>query len=159
MREDLEGTAVRDRIFPGYVEFNYVPWVTVPDQTKNDFPYTPPRDARRYEPGNVSYVSYAGQYEALKRMLALGVDNIYEHGKPMCDRLKKELPVMGYKLITPRDAKSLIVTVQAKDLKATRAKLNRANIQVTCVGENRVRISPGVYNNMGDIEKLLDTLA
>jgi len=29
---------------------------------------------------------------------------------------------------------------------------------VTCI-EDRVRISPGVYNNMGDIEKLLQALA
>jgi len=159
VREDLEGTEVKDRIFPGEIEFNYLPWVTAADPSKEDFDYTPAKDARRYEPGNVSYVSYAGEYEALKRILALGVENIYEHARPMCDRLRKELPALGYKLISPREARSSIVTVQAKNLKATQAKLNRANIQVTCVGENRVRISPGIYNNMGDIEKLLQCLA
>jgi selenocysteine lyase/cysteine desulfurase len=107
----------------------------------------------------VSYIAYAGQYEALKRILALGVENIYAHSKPMCDRLVKELPSLGYRLITPKDGKSSLVVAQAKNLKASMAKLEAANIQVTKAGENRIRISPAVYNNMGDIDKLLEALA
>jgi selenocysteine lyase/cysteine desulfurase len=159
VREDLQGSVVKDLIFPGYVDFNYSPWVAAPDPSKDEFPFRAPRNGSRYEPGNVSFVSYAGQYEALKRILALGVENIYEHAKPMCDRLKKELPTLGYNLITPRDARSSIVVVQAKDLKATREKLRKANIQVTTAGVNRIRISPALYNNMGDIDKLLGALA
>jgi hypothetical protein len=37
----------------------------------------------------------------------------------MCERLKKELPTLGCQLITPPDACSSIVVVQAKDLAAT----------------------------------------
>jgi len=158
VREDLQGSVVKDLSFPGYVHFNYSPWVTT-REAADDFPYIAPRDARRYEPGNVSFVAYAGQYEALKRMLALGVDNIYAYTKPMCDRLKKELPGLGYKLITPLDAPSSIVVVQAKDLQAAQQKLRKANIQVTTVGENRIRISPALYNNMEDINRLLLALA
>ena len=158
VRQDLQGKVVRDSIFPGYVDFNYSPWVTSRDASKEEFPFRPARDAGRYEAGNVSYVSYAGQYEALQRMLALGVDNIWAHTKPMCDRLKKELPALGYKLITPPEAVSSIVVVQAKDLRATREKLQRANIQVTTTGQNRVRISPAVYNTMQDIDRLLAAL-
>ena len=159
MREDLQGSVVRDLSFPGYVEFNYSPWVTRADAGKDELPYTPARNASRYEPGNVSYVAYAGQYEALKQILTLGVDNIYAHTKPMCDRLKRELPLLGYGLITPREAKSSVVVVQAKNLKASMARLNAANIQVTSAGENRIRISPAIYNNMEDVDKLLKALA
>jgi selenocysteine lyase/cysteine desulfurase len=159
IREDLQGTAVKDLSFPGYVEFNYSPWVARADPSKEDFPYKGEKNAGRYEPGNVSYVAYAGQYEALKRILALGVENIYAHSKPMCDRLVKELPSLGYRLITPKDAKSSLVVVQAKNLKASMAKLKAANIQVTSAGENRIRISPAVYNNLEDVDKLLDALA
>jgi selenocysteine lyase/cysteine desulfurase len=125
----------------------------------DDFPYIAPDDASRYEPGNVSFVAYAGQYEALKRILALGVENIYAHAKPMCDQLKKELPSLGYKLITPVEARSSIVVVQAKNLKSVQEKLRKANIQVTTTGANRVRISPAVYNNMEDINRLLAAMA
>jgi len=159
VREDLQGSAIKDMTFPGYVEFNYSPWVTKADPSEDDFHYTPERNASRYEPGNVSYVAYAGQYEALKRILALGVDDIYAHAKPMCDRLKKELPSFGYRLITPKDAKSSLVVVQAKSLKASMAKLEAANIQVTSAGENRIRISPALFNNMDDIDKLLKALS
>jgi selenocysteine lyase/cysteine desulfurase len=159
VREELQGSVVKDLTFPGYVHFNYSPWVTARDASADDFPYVPPRAADRYEAGNVSYVAYAGQYEALKRILALGVENIYAYTKPMCDRLKKELPPMGYALITPMDAASSMVVVQAKDLKAVQAKLRKADIQVTTTGENRVRISPALYNNMEDISRLLSALA
>jgi selenocysteine lyase/cysteine desulfurase len=159
VREDLQGSAVQDLSYPGYVHFNYSPWVTTRDAPADDFPYVAPRNASRYEAGNVSYVAYAGQYEVLKRMLALGVENIYAYTKPMCDRLKKELPAMGYKLITPTDAQSSIVVVQAKNLKALMEKLRKADVQVTSAGENRLRISPALYNNMEDINRLLSVLA
>jgi selenocysteine lyase/cysteine desulfurase len=157
VREELQGEPVKDLSFPGYVNFNYSPWVTRSGPA-GEFPYTPPRNGARYEPGNVNFAGYAGQYEALKRMLAMGVENIYAHTKPLCDRLKKELPGLGYKLITPAEARSSMVVVQAKDLKATRQKLQKANIQVTTTGENRVRISPAVYNNTEDITRLLAAL-
>jgi selenocysteine lyase/cysteine desulfurase len=159
VREDLQGSAVKDLSYPGYVHFNYSPWVTARNATGDDFPYIAPRNGDRYEPGNVSYVAYAGQYEALKRMLAFGVDRMYAHTKQMCERLKQELPGLGYKLITPADAPSSIVVAQARNLKATREKLRKANIQVTTTGENRVRVSPAIYNNMDDIHRLLSALA
>jgi selenocysteine lyase/cysteine desulfurase len=159
VREDLQGRVLRDLIHPGYVNFNYAPWVTTPDRNQEELPYRPPRGGSRYEAGNVSYVAYAGQYEALKRMLALGVDNIYAHTKPLCDRLRKELPALGYRIITPPDAASSLVVAQAKDLAATRKKLERARVQATTVGENRLRISPALYNNMRDVERLLEALS
>jgi selenocysteine lyase/cysteine desulfurase len=158
VREDLQGAAVKDLIFPGYVEFNYSPWVVRAGPGQDDFPYKAKKDASRYEAGNVSYMAYAGQYEALKRILDIGVENIYAHSKPMCDRLMKELPALGYRVITPQGTRSSIVVAQAKNLQATMARLKAANIQITQAGENRIRISPAVYNNMGDIDKLLAAL-
>jgi selenocysteine lyase/cysteine desulfurase len=158
-REELQGKVVKDLGFPGYVHYNYSPWVSSRNNAEEDFPYIAPKGAERYESGNVNFMAYAGQYEVLKRILAVGVENMYAHSKPMCDRLKKELPGLGYKLITPMDAPSPIVTVQAKDLNAVQKKLKSANVQVTTTGENRIRISPAVYNNMADVEKLLSALA
>ncbi len=159
VREELQGSVVKDLVFPGYVRFNYPPWVTSRDPGREDFPYLARRDGSRYEAGNLNYAGYTGQYEALKRILDSGVARMYAHTKPMCDRLKRELPGLGYKLITPINAASSVVTVQARNPSATSAKLERANIQVTAAGENRIRISPAIYNNMDDIEKLLAALA
>jgi selenocysteine lyase/cysteine desulfurase len=38
-------------------------------------------------------------------------------------------------------------------------KLQKANVQVTSASENRVRISPALYNNMEDINRLLAAMA
>jgi selenocysteine lyase/cysteine desulfurase len=159
VREDLQGSAVQDLSFPGYVNFNYSPWVPARNEALDEMPFNAPKAGNRYEPGNINLAGYAGQYESLKRILAVGPQQIYEHAKPMCDRLKKELPALGFRSITPMDAKSSVVTVQAKDLKGTIAKLAKANIQVTSAGVNRMRISPAVYNNMSDIDKLLAALS
>lgn len=158
VREGLQGSVVKDLSHPGYVHFNYKPWVGEKSAAEDEFPYIEPKGGSRYEPGNVSFVGYAGQYEALKRMLAMGVDNMFAYTKPMCDRLKKELPGANYKLITPMDAQSSIVVVQAKNVPATKEKLKKGNIQITFAGENRFRISPAIYNNMSDIDRLLSAL-
>src|SRR6476660_4857622 len=55
VKEDLQGSVVKDLSFPGYVHFNYSPWVTARDTSVDDFPYIAPRTADRYEAGNVSY--------------------------------------------------------------------------------------------------------
>jgi selenocysteine lyase/cysteine desulfurase len=158
VREDLQGSAVQDLSYPGYVHFNYAPWVSSAGEG-GESPYKAPADGRRYEPGNVNWAGYAGQYEALKRMLDWGVDNMYAYVKPMCDKLKKELPGMGFTMLTPPDAESLLVVVQVKKLDKTIARLKQAGIQVTSAGENRMRISPAIYNNMSDIDRLLAELA
>ena len=77
----------------------------------------------------------------------------------MCDKLKKELPAMGFPMLTPPDAESLLVVVQVKKLDKAIARLKQAGIQVTSAGENRMRISPAIYNNMSDIDRLLAELA
>ena len=158
VREELQGAVVRDLSYPGYVHFNYEPWVSNAGEG-GEFPYKASVDGRRYEPGNVNWAGYAGQYEALKRMLDWGADNMYAYVKPMGDKLKKELPAMGFRMLTPPDAESLIVVVQAKNLDKTIARLKKANIQVTSAGENRLRVSPAIYNNMSDIDRLLAELA
>ncbi|MBI1357845.1 MAG: aminotransferase class V-fold PLP-dependent enzyme [Acidobacteria bacterium] len=158
VREELQGSKVHDLSFPGYVHFNYAPWVSHAS-SGGDMPYEAPDDGRRYEPGNVNWAGYAGQYEALKRMLDWGVDKMYASVKPLADKLKKELPSMGYTMLTPPDAESLLVVVQVKDLEKTLGVLRKANIQVTSAGENRLRFSPAIYNNMSDVDRLLDALA
>jgi selenocysteine lyase/cysteine desulfurase len=158
VREELQGGAVADLSFPGYVYFNYEPWVDR-KAAGEDFPYRAPNSAARYEPGNFNAAAFAAQYEVLERLLAVGVDNIYAYVKPMVDRLRQELPALGYELITPKDAPSCLAVIRTSQQKAILEKLRRARIQVTAAGVNRIRISPALYNNMNDIDRLLAALA
>jgi selenocysteine lyase/cysteine desulfurase len=59
VREELQGTVVKDLLFPGYVRFNYPPWVDAADESKDDMPFDAPGDAGRYEPGNTSREAFS----------------------------------------------------------------------------------------------------
>jgi selenocysteine lyase/cysteine desulfurase len=157
VRQDLEGTVLRDLLYPGYVYFNYPPWVERPDPAQEEFPYREPKDASRYEPGNLNYAAYVGQYETFRVMEAIGVERLFEHSVKLAERLRKELPPAAYRPITPPDQKTPIVTFLPRDMEETRRRLERARIQVTLIG-NRMRVSPAPYNNEQDIDRLLEAL-
>jgi selenocysteine lyase/cysteine desulfurase len=157
VRQELQGTVLRDLLYPGYVYFNYPPWVDRPDPAKEEFPYREPKDATRYEPGNLNYAGYVGQYETFRMMEAIGVERMFEHTLKLVDRLRKELPEASYRPITPPEQKTPIATFIPRDMEETRRRLERARIQVTLIG-NRMRVSPAPYNNERDIDRLLEAL-
>jgi len=158
VREELQGTVVKDLLFPGYVRFNYPPWVDPADETKEQMPYSPPRDAGRYQAGNTSREGYCGQYETFKVMEEIGVDNMLRHTMAMVDRISKELPESKYQCITPEGTRSPILVLVPADYDGTQAKLKQANIQATMTG-NRLRISTNIFNNQEDVNELLNALA
>jgi selenocysteine lyase/cysteine desulfurase len=157
VREELQGRVVKDFLYPGYVRFNYPPWEDPADPNKEEFPFARPTDASRYEPGNIGREGYCGQYETFKVIEELGIDSMFAHSMTLADRIRKELPESKYKCITPEGARSPIIVFIPADYDGTKTKLERANIQATMTG-NRLRISPSVYNNQRDIDRLLDAL-
>ncbi|MCP5117350.1 MAG: aminotransferase class V-fold PLP-dependent enzyme, partial [bacterium] len=158
VREGLQGTVVRDLLYPGYVRFNYPPWVTNPDPAQEEFPFEHPSDAGRYQPGNVNLAGYLGQYETFRYMERIGIARMLDHAVTLAGRIRKGLPASRYRCITPLGMRTPIVTFIPSDLDDTRRRLKKANIQVTTVG-NRMRVSPSVYNNNHDVDRLLEALA
>ena len=65
---------------------------------------------------------------------------------------------MGYTSMTPADNPTPIVAFIVKDPEATTAKLKRANVTAKVV-HHQLRISPSVFNDQQDIDKLLNALA
>ena len=121
-----------------------------------------PTGASRYEISTVSHIGCVCQYEALQYIHRLGVNRIRENARPLTDRLQKELPAMGYPSITPRGNESPIVTFRVRDGKATHERLLSRNVIVTVraePGEGQMRVSPSVFNNMADIDRLLEALS
>ena len=88
----------------------------------------------------------------------LGVENIQAHRKPLLLRLHKEMPRLGFDPMTPAESTSPIVTFAKKDARDFAAKLKRANVDIA-VYPHRVRISPSVYNDSADIDKVLAALS
>jgi selenocysteine lyase/cysteine desulfurase len=60
--------------------------------------------------------------------------------------------------VTPLKAKSAIVSFIVKEPHALSARLEKANIDVR-IDQHLLRVSPSVYNNQTDIDKLLDALS
>ena len=157
VREDLQGTVVKDALYPGYVRFNYPPWVDAPEPGSDPFPYSAPVDASRYEPGNISREGYCGQYEALSMLEQVGVDRMLAHNMTLVDRLRKELPASKYRCITPEGTRGPVIVFIPSDYEGTRSRIERAGIQITLTG-NRMRISPNYYNDQEDVDRLLEAL-
>jgi len=89
---------------------------------------------------------------------SLGVENIQRHRQPLLKRLQQEMPRLGFTPQTPEDSTSPIVTFAIKDTAAVTRKLNAARVNVR-VADYWVRIAPSVYNDMHDVERLLEALA
>lgn len=95
---------------------------------------------------------------SLDYLQQLGVANIQAHAQTLTSRLKEELPRLGYKLLTPRETTTPLVTcLQADARKTLGPRLKEAKIRMT-LGANRFRVSVSVFNSMADIDRLLATL-
>jgi len=136
VREDLQGTALKAKLFGGR---------------------STATGASRYEISTVSHLGCVCQHQALQYIHSLGVDRIQAHARPLIERLRKELPTLGYPTITPANSASSIISFQVKDSANLRDKLQKANVIATA--GNTLRVSVSVFNNMADVERLVQALS
>jgi len=133
------------------------------------FPYDPPGQTvmdwtpsgtagGHFEVGTVSNTTAACLSFSLDYILQLGVDKIQAHRQPLMRRLQRELPRLGFQPMTPEESKSPIVTFAKEDTRGLAAKLKQARIDIA-VYPHRIRVSPSVYNDEADVDKLLEALS
>lgn len=163
IRQDLIGTFPRTQwSFRQFTDFEYraFPW-----DGPGKFPasYKQKHDAAGlFETGTYANPVIAGLSYLLPWIAALGVKNIQAHTQTLTGRLQKELPRLGFEAITPAESWSSIVSFQVRDVAKAEAKLKRRKVDVSLsagpMGAGRMRVSPSVYNTMGDVEALLEAL-
>lgn len=108
--------------------------------------------------GTRSFTGVAILTESLKYILDLGVDNIHAHSRMMTDYLKEELPKIGYPLRTPKDSHGPMVVAWKDNAREILSPIMaQEKIAISAYGD-RIRISPSVFNDMADIDKLLNAL-
>ncbi|MBT6031193.1 MAG: aminotransferase class V-fold PLP-dependent enzyme [Kordiimonadaceae bacterium] len=108
--------------------------------------------------GTRPFATVAILEHSLDYILNIGVHNIQTHAQKMTDHLKEELPTLGYKLITPKMSKSPIVSCDFADAsKVLGPRLNEAKVKISVYADS-FRISPSVFNDMDDIDRLLRAL-
>ena len=167
VREDLQESVVKRSRY-GVRQF------TSPNRAQADSKFDLLPGAARYEVAS-SLPNCGGVcvHAALRYIHNLGIDNIRAHAKELTDRLQKELPKLGYAPITPPENPTPIVSFLTPDYEKTAARLDKAFGETViamrrweftdAAGEASVvhgmRISPSVYNNNDDIDRLLSALS
>jgi selenocysteine lyase/cysteine desulfurase len=144
-----------------------------PSGAQADSQFTLRSGAARYESGSISYAGGTCAHAALGYIQELGIANIRGHARTLTERLQKELPQMGYPALTPAGNDTPIVSFRLSDYNAVAGKLKKA-FGGTVIALRRweftaadgavtllpgMRISPSVYNNQSDIDRLLEALA
>ena len=73
--------------------------------------------------------------------------------------MRREMPEVGFACLTPEEARGPILAFAKKDAGAKHgARLKAAKVDVS-VYPHRIRVSPSVYNDEGDVERLLEALS
>lgn len=159
VRRDL--LPVLERVRHGYYAVNrfetHVYPGDPPGDTIVDYGY---RDDARgmFATGTYSHTAVALLDYSLGYILDLGVENINAHARTLTDRLKTELPKLGYRLATPPESRAPMVACWMEDARRLAPKLSAAKVAIS-VSRNRFRASVSAFNDMDDVDRLLAALA
>jgi selenocysteine lyase/cysteine desulfurase len=132
-------------------------------------PYDPPaatpftwelgRDASAFfETGSNAWGPMNALGQSLPYIAQLGVANIEAWRQPLLARLREEMPRLGFEPVTPPGTRSALITFTFRDRAPVVERLRKANVNAR-VGQNFIRLSPSVYYDMADVERLLGALA
>jgi selenocysteine lyase/cysteine desulfurase len=128
-------------------------------QSPTPVTWTPGSDASSYfQLGTMASAVAAALSVSIPYIQQLGVENIQHYRQPLIDRLQQELPRIGFVAQTPRDSTSPIVTFAHRDAEAVNRKLHAARVNVR-VAPYWMRIAPSIYNDMHDVERLLEAVS
>jgi selenocysteine lyase/cysteine desulfurase len=133
------------------------------------YPFDPPGsavvsyDVRRDATGHFATGTTAGAGVAqldysLDYLRELGVDNIQRYRQPLLDKARVELERKDYRCMTPEGSTSPILTFVYPDAAKLAPRLDAAKVKISLI-DNRVRISASVFNDMQDIDRLIEALS
>jgi selenocysteine lyase/cysteine desulfurase len=148
---------------------DHVGWRQIKELVRHTYPFDPPGPAigdwtlgtdttSLFEVATADFGGLAMVSASLDSIAEIGVETIARHRQPLLDRLQEELPKRGFGRLTPVGCQSPIVAFSYENpLARLGPPLKAANVRVQ-LGANRVRISPSIYNDMSDIDRLLAAL-
>ena len=95
---------------------------------------------------------------SLKYILDVGVDIITEYRQPFLKRLQDEIPKLGFKPLTPKGSVTPLLAYEFKNANKILGPIfKKANI-LASLYKGHFRIAISVYNDMDDVERLLNVL-
>jgi len=96
--------------------------------------------------------------ESLPYIRSLGVENIQAHRQPLLKKLHQEMPRLGFEPLTPPESTAALISFVVRNPEETRKRLASAQVNVR-VSDRFIRISPSVFNDLSDVDRLLEALA
>jgi len=158
-REDLLPKIRRPQV--GYHSAKHMDTHFLPYDQPGSTPFTWELGAdasAHFEAGSNGYGPMAALGYSLPYIRQLGVEAIETHRQPLLERLRKEMPRLGFEPITPAGTKSALITFIVKERQPVLERLMKATINVR-LGAHFLRVSPSVYNDMQDIDRILEALS
>lgn len=121
--------------------------------------HVPSPTARRFETGSppvpVTYAAQAG----IQLIRAVGTERIQRHLRQLTGAIKEGAMRRGFNIITPTDSKrhGALIALRSHKVDLLVKRLAEEQIVVSHRDEN-LRISPHFYNNISDVDRLMDAL-
>jgi len=145
----------------GYYQASALESHYLPGDAPGEFPYSwelSPSATGHFEVGTQAIGAAHVLSRSLPYIRKLDPERIRAHRQPLLRKLHAEMPRLGFPALTPADCTSALVSFSVKDAKAVRDRLARARVNVR-VSERYIRISPSVFNDLGDVDRLLEALS
>jgi selenocysteine lyase/cysteine desulfurase len=111
-----------------------------------------------FEVASTSHPSEAAVKASLPYIRSLGVANIQAYRQPLLERIRGGMTQLGFTPATPEGTTSPIITFAMKDGKKVADKLKRAKVSAR-VSDDWIRLSPSIYNDTHDVDRLLEALS
>ena len=111
-----------------------------------------------FETGSTGQAGEAALRYSLPYIRKLGVANIQAYRQPMLKRIREGMTRLGFTPATPEGTTSPLITFATKDGSAVAKKLQRARVNAR-VADYWIRLSPSVFNDMADVDRLLEALS
>jgi len=108
-----------------------------------------------------TYAQAAGNALAvsLPYLLRLGVENIQAYRQPLLRRLREEMPRLGFAPLTPPESTSALAVYMMRGAEQRFTdRLKAAKVSVSLYTD-RIRIAPSIFNDLGDVDALLNALS
>ncbi len=122
--------------------------------------FAPADTANRFQMGTPAVGTVYAAGPALKLLLDLGMDRVWERDQALTSRLVDHASARGLRLASPLDAVSRgsIVLLQASDPASVVEHLGRQGIIVDA-RPGKVRLSPHFYNTESDVDEAVEAAA
>ncbi len=119
----------------------------------------PKSAAGLFEVGTPAWAALACVTGTLDYIAKIGVEAIVRHRQPLMRELQSTLPKHGFTALTPPGSRSPVIAFAYKGAQQRFAERLRAEKIRISTYENRIRISPSVYNTEEDIARLVSVLS